>query len=77
MSTDIEDARDGSEVPVPPKKFIVSCPACEGSGHVVPYGSRARVGCRLCWERGRVSRIVAESWFREQETRDRQDRRGL
>lgn len=75
MSTDIEDARDGSEVPVPPKKFIVSCPACEGSGHVVPYGSRARVGCRLCWERGRVARIVAESWFREQEKRETQDKR--
>jgi len=65
MSSDIEDARDESEVR--PKKFIVRCPACEGSGHVVPFGSRARVGCRLCWERGRVSRIVAESWFREQD----------
>jgi len=65
MSTDIEDARDDSKVP--PKKFIVKCPACAGSGNVVPLGSRARVGCRLCWERGRVSRIVAESWSREQD----------
>jgi len=73
LSTDIEDARDDSQVP-PKKKFIVSCPACEGSGHVVPFGSRARVGCRLCWERGRVARIVAESWFREQEKKERKGR---
>jgi hypothetical protein len=65
MSTDIEDARDDAEVP--PRKFIVQCPACEGTGNVVPLGSRALVGCRLCWGRGRVSRIAADSWFREQE----------
>ena len=64
MSADIEDARSDSEVP-PKKKIIVQCPACNGSGHVVPFGSRARVGCRICWERGRVSRIVADSWLRE------------
>ena len=66
MSADIEDARsERSDSQVPPKKFIVQCPACKGSGHVVPFGSRARVGCRICWERGRVSRIVADSWLRE------------
>src|SRR5258708_24183768 len=65
MSADIEDATPG-DAQGPRKKFIVRCPACEGSGHVVPFGSRARVGCRLCWERGRVSRIVAETWYREQ-----------
>ena len=66
MSADIEDARsERSDSELPPKKFIVRCPACNGSGHVVPFGSRARVGCRICWERGRVSRIVADSWLRE------------
>ena len=63
MSADFEDARSDSGMP--PRKFIVQCPACKGSGHVVPFGSRARVGCRVCWERGRVSRIVAESWLLE------------
>ncbi|HEV2347336.1 MAG TPA: hypothetical protein VGS97_24795 [Actinocrinis sp.] len=58
-----EDVRGDSRFPR--KKFIVWCPACNGSGHVVPFGSRARVGCRICWERGRVSRIVADSWLRE------------
>lgn len=58
-----EDVRGDSRFPR--KKFIVRCPACNGSGHVVPFGSRARVGCRICWERGRVSRIVADSWLRE------------
>jgi len=71
MSANIEDARsnrnDRSASQVPPKKFIVQCPACNGSGHVVPFGSRARVGCRICWERGRVSRIVSDSWLREQD----------
>jgi hypothetical protein len=70
MSANIEDARDEiegarSEADVPPRKFIVRCPACDGSGNVVPFGSLARVGCRVCWERGRVSRIVADSWLRE------------
>ena len=66
MSADIEDARsERSDSQVPPKKIIVQCPACNGSGRVVPFGSRARVGCRICWERGRVSRIVADSWLRE------------
>ena len=60
MSAYIEDAR--GDAGASPKKFIVQCPECNGSGRVVPFGSRARVGCRLCWERGRVSRIVAESW---------------
>jgi hypothetical protein len=63
MSADIEDARSDSGMPQ--RKFIVQCPECNGSGRVVPFGSRARVGCRLCWERGRVSRIVADSWWRE------------
>lgn len=63
MSVDYDDARYASQAR--PKKIIVRCPACDGSGHVVPIGSRARVGCRVCWERGRVSRIVAESWLRE------------
>jgi hypothetical protein len=51
--------------PVQNRRFVVQCPACGGSGHVVPFGSRTRVGCRLCWERGRVSRIVAEAWSKE------------
>lgn len=70
MSADIEDARGDlegvrSEADVKPRKIIVQCPACNGSGNVVPFGSRARVGCRICWERGRVSRIVADDWLRE------------
>lgn len=63
MGVDFEDTRGDPRVPR--KKFIVQCPACKGSGHVVPFGSRARVGCRVCWERGRVSRIVADSWLLE------------
>lgn len=63
MSADVENARSDSGTPR--RKFIVQCPACNGSGHVVPFGSRARVGCRVCWERGRVSRIVADSWLLE------------
>jgi hypothetical protein len=47
------------------KKFIVDCPACDGTGHVVREGSQVSVGCRLCWERGRVSRILAEIFERD------------
>lgn len=77
MSANIEDARDEiegvrSEADVPAKKkIIVQCPACNGSGNVVPFGSRARVGCRICWERGRVSRIVADSWLLEHGDREK------
>ena len=46
------------------EKYIVSCPACGGDGRVVPPGSLAQVSCRLCWERGRVSRIVADKYLR-------------
>ncbi|HEY3868119.1 MAG TPA: hypothetical protein VGM10_07200 [Actinocrinis sp.] len=47
------------------KKYIVRCPACDGTGHVVREGSQVSVGCRLCWERGLVARIVAEIFERE------------
>ena len=60
-----ETSRPRLNSETPPKKFIVRCPACNGSGHVVPIGSRSRIGCRVCWERGRVSRIVADSWLWE------------
>ena len=46
------------------RKYIVPCPACGGTGRIVPHGSQARVSCRLCWERGRVSWIVAERYAR-------------
>lgn len=60
-------ADSGDERRDPPRKrFIVPCPACDGTGTVVRAGSQASVGCRLCWERGVVSRIVAESFRREQ-----------
>lgn len=51
-------------------RFIVSCPACQGSGRVVRSGSQVPVGCRLCWERGRVARIVAERFERQRRARD-------
>ena len=55
------------------KPFIVSCPACEGSGRVLRDGSQVRLACRLCWERGVVARIVAEQYLRDSppEPRDR------
>lgn len=49
----------------PRKKFIVCCPACDGTGRVVREDSQVSVGCRLCWERGRVSRIIAEHFERD------------
>jgi hypothetical protein len=59
-------------------RFIVSCPACRGSGRVVRQGSQVPVGCRLCWERGRVARIVAERFERQRSARetDRTDPEG-
>lgn len=51
-------------------RFIVTCPACRGSGRVVRQGSQVPVGCRLCWEHGRVARIVAERYERQQRTRE-------
>jgi hypothetical protein len=46
------------------RKYIVPCPACDGTGRIIPRGSLARVSCRLCWERGRVSWLVAERYTR-------------
>ena len=43
-------------------RYIVDCPACEGTGRVSRPGSVVLHGCRLCWERGVVSTIVAERW---------------
>jgi hypothetical protein len=58
----------------PHARLIVACPACGGRGWVKAPGSRARMGCRLCWERGRVSRIVADRFL---QLRDRkQDESG-
>ena len=54
---------------VPAEKYIVSCPACGGDGRVIPPGSLAQVSCRLCWERGRVSRIAANKYLRSQDKR--------
>lgn len=51
-------------------RFIVACPACCGSGRVVGPGSQVPVGCRLCWERGRVARIVAERFERQRRARE-------
>jgi hypothetical protein len=51
-------------------RFIVSCPACQGSGRVVGSGSQVPVSCRLCWERGRVARIVAERFERQRRARN-------
>ena len=45
-------------------KYIVDCPACEGTGKVPKPGSIVLHGCLLCWERGVVSPIVADRWFK-------------
>ena len=49
----------------PPRRgrFIVDCPACQGTGRVNRPGSTILHGCRLCWERGVVSTIIAERWL--------------
>jgi hypothetical protein len=64
MSVD-ESGEVVDDVDAPSERYIVACPACGGDGRVVPPGSLAQVGCRLCWERGRVSRIVADKYRRE------------
>lgn len=51
-------------------RFISSCPAHRGSGRVVCQGSQVPVGCRLCCERGRVARIVAELYERQRRARE-------
>lgn len=48
----------------PPENYIVTCPACGGDGRVTPSDSVAQVSCRLCWNHGRVSRIVADTYRR-------------
>jgi hypothetical protein len=53
----------------PAERYIVLCPACGGDGRVIPPGSLAQVSCRLCWERGRVSRIVADKYLRSHDKR--------
>ena len=71
------DGEFGSPWPAGPERrrgrdgrFIVTCPACRGSGRVVRQGSQVPVGCRLCWEHGRVARIVAERYERQRRARD-------
>jgi Ribonuclease G/E len=44
------------------RKYIVSCPACYGTGRVMRDDSLVATGCRLCWERGVVAQIVADSY---------------
>jgi hypothetical protein len=44
------------------ERFIVQCPACKGTGKAIRDGSQVLVGCRLCWERGVVARIVARDF---------------
>ena len=44
-------------------RFIVDCPACLGTRTVPRADSTILHGCRLCWERGVVSTIVAERWL--------------
>lgn len=56
-----EDSRPGQENGRR-RKYIVSCPACDGTGRVLRDGSRVATGCRLCWERGVVAQIVADSY---------------
>lgn len=54
------DAGSGAETQA--GRFTVSCPACKGSGRIVPHGLSAPESCTLCFERGRVPRIVAERY---------------
>ena len=56
-------------------RYIVECPACAGTGRVVRPDSQVPVGCRLCWERGRVARIAAAR-FLETRSRRRKEVRG-
>ena len=44
-------------------RYIVECPACQGTGRVARAESTVLHGCRLCWERGVVARIVADRWI--------------
>jgi hypothetical protein len=44
-------------------RYIVDCPACRGAGRVPRPESTVLHGCRLCWERGVVSTIVADRWI--------------
>lgn len=54
-----------SKQDTPPRRgrYIVDCPACEGTGREARPESIVLHGCRLCWERGVVARIVAERWI--------------
>jgi Ribonuclease G/E len=45
-------------------RYIVSCPACEGTGRIRHVDSVVPSGCRLCWERGVCARIVADRYRR-------------
>lgn len=47
----------------PHAPFIVTCPACGGSGLVLRDDSQVHLGCKLCWRRGVVARIVAEKYL--------------
>lgn len=63
------EAADGT-VHRPHDRFIVECPACAGVGRVVRQNSQVPVSCRLCWERGRVSRIVARAFLEENQVEE-------
>jgi hypothetical protein len=56
-----EDARPNHEYGRR-RKYIVSCPACDGTGRVLRDGSGVLTGCRLCWEHGVVAQIVANNY---------------
>jgi Ribonuclease G/E len=43
-------------------RYIVDCPACEGTGRIRHVDSVVLTGCRLCWERGVCSPIVANRY---------------
>jgi hypothetical protein len=58
----VEDRTPDRETTVRRRKYIVSCPACDGTGRVLRDGSRVATGCRLCWEHGVVAQIVADSY---------------
>ncbi len=43
-------------------RYIVDCPACAGTGRIRQGDSVVLTGCRLCWERGVCSPIVANRY---------------
>lgn len=70
MGASTDGGAADSTVRRPHDRFIVECPACAGVGRVVRQGSQVPVSCRLCWERGRVSRIAARAFLEENQVRE-------